>query len=112
MRVPLLKGLGRVGVETVAGSDNRMRFSLGAGVVSLDQWLILDGSQRVGRDVFAGQRKQLEHGAERDVNLLVLVLVVAMARLGGEADDGEAISVQQNGLAHGVMPGKKQLRAL
>ena len=49
--------------------------------VALDRRLVLDRGECVVRDVFALEREQLLHGCERDVDLLIVEIVVAAADL-------------------------------
>ena len=76
-----------------------------------DGGLVLDGADGILGIVAPVEREHVEHDGERDVDLLAAIIVIAAADVVGDADDGEAGSVEGDPVAERRMAGKEKLGA-
>ena len=89
--------------------DDLMDLSFGSLIEIGSERLILNGGDGVVRNILAFEGEEVEHRAERDVDLLVVAVGVAAADPRGYTDDLEAISVECDEGADGGRPGKRSL---
>ena len=87
--------------------DDPMDGGYGSGRVALGGGLVLDGCQRIVRNILAFHGEEFLHRGDRDVDLLIVSVVVAAADGRHATNDGEADVVDVDRLAqHG--PARKQ----
>ncbi len=104
-RVPLIKGVEISGFEAVAAGDDLMDLSLGGLVGVFGGGLVVDATEGVEGLIRADEREVVDHGGDWDVEVLVLIVVVAAAALRGDPDDLEAKPVDcheraERGMTH------------
>ena len=107
--VPLLEGVEIGRLEAVTIGDDLMNFSLGGLVGVFGGGLIVDAAERVEGLVGADEGEVVDGGGDGNVELLIFVVVVATAALGGDADDLETKAVDGDEGAHGGVAHEEEI---
>ena len=98
-------------VKAVALRDDAVDLGLGLCIVAAHARLVLDGTDRVRGNVLSHHREVFEHCAERNIDLLVLAVVIAVAHFVGYANHLVANAVQQQRRSHRLVAGIEKLLA-